>query len=84
MLQFENGAMGQVFNLEDSSIGAVIYGEVANAQVAALQDLDRREFWLLGALAAAVLLMGVWPGPFIDVMHVSVVDLLAHVAKTKL
>ena len=62
----------------------VIYGAVANAHVAALKDLDRREFWLLGALAAAVLIMGVWPRPFIDVMHVSVVDLLAHVAKTKL
>ena len=47
-------------------------------------DLDRREFWLLGTLAAAVLVMGVWPKPFIDVMHVSVVDLLAHVAKSKL
>jgi NADH-quinone oxidoreductase subunit M len=62
----------------------VIYGAVANARVAALTDLDRREFWLLGTLAAAVLVMGVWPRPFIDVMHVSVVDLLAHVAKSKL
>ncbi len=62
----------------------VIYGAVANARVAALTDLDRREFWLLGTLAAAVLVMGVWPKPFIDVMHVSVVDLLAHVAKSKL
>jgi NADH-quinone oxidoreductase subunit M len=62
----------------------VIYGAVANAHVAALKDLDRREFWLLGTLAAAVLVMGVWPRPFIDVMHVSVVDLLAHVARSKL
>jgi NADH-quinone oxidoreductase subunit M len=28
--------------------------------------------------------MGVWPKPFIDVMHGSVVDLLAHVARSKL
>jgi NADH-quinone oxidoreductase subunit M len=35
-------------------------------------------------LAAAVLVMGVWPKPFVDVMHVSVTDLLAHVAKSKL
>jgi NADH-quinone oxidoreductase subunit M len=62
----------------------VIYGAVANANVAALKDLDRREFWLLGVLAAAVLVMGVWPKPFVDVMHVSVTDLLAHVAKSKL
>ena len=61
----------------------VIYGDVANAHVAALTDLNRREFWLLGALAAAVLVMGVWPQPFIDVMHMSVVDLLAHVANSK-
>ncbi|MCC7327403.1 MAG: NADH-quinone oxidoreductase subunit M [Burkholderiales bacterium] len=62
----------------------VLYGEVANARVAALTDLNRREFWLLATLAAAVLFMGIWPKPFIDVMHVSVVDLLAHVAKSKL
>jgi NADH-quinone oxidoreductase subunit M len=62
----------------------VIYGAVANARVAALADLNRREFWLLGTLAAAVLMLGVWPKPFIDVMHVSVTDLLAHVARSKL
>jgi NADH-quinone oxidoreductase subunit M len=62
----------------------VIYGDVANAHVAALPDLSRREFWLLGVLAAAVLIMGIWPRPFIDVMHTSVVDLLAHVARSKL
>jgi NADH-quinone oxidoreductase subunit M len=62
----------------------VIYGAVANATVGALSDLSRREFWLLATVAAAVLFMGVWPKPFIDVMHMSVVDLLAHVAKSKL
>ncbi|MEO8508911.1 MAG: NADH-quinone oxidoreductase subunit M [Betaproteobacteria bacterium] len=62
----------------------VIYGEIANAHVAALSDLNRREFWLLATLAGAVLFMGIWPKPFIDVMHVSLVDLLAHVAKSKL
>jgi NADH-quinone oxidoreductase subunit M len=62
----------------------VIYGDVANAHVAALQDIGRREFWLLGAVALAVLAMGVYPKPFIDVMHVSVADLLAHVARSKL
>ena len=61
----------------------VIFGAVANAHVAELTDLSRREFWLLATVAAAVLFMGIWPKPFIDVMHVSVVDLLAHVAKSK-
>jgi len=31
-----------------------------------------------------VLAMGLYPKPFTDVMHVSVVDLLAHVAHSKL
>jgi len=62
----------------------VIFGDIGNAHVAELQDLNRREFWLLALVAAAVLAMGVWPRPFIDVMHTSVADLLAHVAKSKL
>jgi NADH-quinone oxidoreductase subunit M len=62
----------------------VIYGAIANDRVRALSDVNRREFWLLAALALLVLWMGVWPKPFIDVMHGSVVDLLAHVARSKL
>ena len=62
----------------------VYFGAVANDHVARLADLSRREFWLLAVLAAAVLAMGVYPKPFIDVMHVSVVNLLAHVAQSKL
>jgi len=62
----------------------VIFGPVANQHVAALPDLNRREFWLLAVVALAVLALGVWPKPFIDVMHVSVVDLLVHLAKSKL
>ena len=62
----------------------VIFGAVANEHVAKLTDLNRREFWLLTTLAVLVLWMGVYPKPFIDVMHTSVADLLAHVAKSKL
>ena len=62
----------------------VIYGAVANESVKALTDVNRREFWLLAALALLVLWMGVWPKPFIDVMHSSVADLLTHVAGSKL
>jgi NADH-quinone oxidoreductase subunit M len=62
----------------------VIYGAVANDHVAKLTDLSRREFWMLASVAALVLWMGVWPKPFIDVMHSSVTDLLTHVARSKL
>jgi NADH-quinone oxidoreductase subunit M len=62
----------------------VIYGAVANDHVKALTDINRREFWMLGSVALLVLWMGVWPRPFIDVMHTSVEELLAHVARSKL
>jgi NADH-quinone oxidoreductase subunit M len=47
----------------------VIFGEVANDKVAALKDLNGREFLVLGVLAAAVLLVGLWPAPLLDVMR---------------
>jgi NADH-quinone oxidoreductase subunit M len=62
----------------------VIFGEVANDNVAKMKDLGSREFWLLAIVALAVLFMGVWPKPFIDVMHASVTDLLTVVGRSKL
>jgi NADH-quinone oxidoreductase subunit M len=62
----------------------VIFGAVANEHVRELADLSRREFWLLALLAVLVIAMGVYPKPFVDVMHTSVADLLAHVARSKL
>jgi len=62
----------------------VVFSAVANRHVAALPDLDRRERLVLGLLAAPVLVMGIWPDPFAEVLHTSVNDLLAHVAQGKL
>ncbi len=62
----------------------VVFGAVTNPQVEAMKDLNVREFLLLGVLALAVLGMGLYPKPFTDVMHASVVELLAHVAHSKL
>jgi NADH-quinone oxidoreductase subunit M len=61
----------------------VWFGDVANARVAALKDVSRREFWLLATLVAAILALGIYPKPFTDVMHASVADLLTHVARSK-
>jgi NADH-quinone oxidoreductase subunit M len=49
----------------------VIFGEVVNEHVAALADLNGREFLVLGVLAAAVILLGFWPAPLLDVMRAS-------------
>jgi NADH-quinone oxidoreductase subunit M len=62
----------------------VYFGEVANSDVKALADLDRRELLVLSALAIAVLWMGVYPKPFTDVMNVSVGELIKHVAQPKI
>ncbi|MES2830845.1 MAG: NADH-quinone oxidoreductase subunit M [Pseudomonadota bacterium] len=61
----------------------VIFGAVGNPNVAALTDLNRREFFMLGVLAIAVIAMGLYPAPFTDAMQVSVDDLLKHVAVSK-
>ncbi|MBU6436842.1 MAG: NADH-quinone oxidoreductase subunit M [Betaproteobacteria bacterium] len=62
----------------------VYFGPIVNDKVRALKDVNRREFWMLAVLAVAVLAMGVYPKPFTDVMHVSVDNLLKHVAQSKL
>lgn len=62
----------------------VFFGEVANDEVQALTDINRREFWMLASLAVVVLLLGVWPDPLLDVMHASVEHLLTQVAQSKL
>jgi NADH-quinone oxidoreductase subunit M len=62
----------------------VIFGEVANDHVAALKDVNKREFLVLALLALMVLGMGLYPQAFIDKMHPAVNDLIAHVAQSKL
>ncbi|HTH94183.1 MAG TPA: NADH-quinone oxidoreductase subunit M [Rhodocyclaceae bacterium] len=62
----------------------VIFGDIANDHVRELTDLDKREFLILGVLAIAVLVMGLYPFPVTDVMHASVDNLIAHVMAGKL
>ena len=62
----------------------VVFGEVGNANVAALKDLNTREFLMLGVLAIATIWMGVYPAPFTDLTQTSVADLLRHVAVSKI
>ena len=62
----------------------VVFGPVTNEKVAAMQDIDSREFLVLGLLAVCVLAMGLYPLPVTEVMHASVNNLLEHVAHSKL
>jgi NADH-quinone oxidoreductase subunit M len=62
----------------------VAFGAVGNKHVSELTDINAREFLVLGLLAISVLAMGLYPFPFTDIMHVSVDNLLKHVAVSKL
>jgi NADH-quinone oxidoreductase subunit M len=62
----------------------VIFGEIGNAHVAALKDLNGREFLVLGVLAAAVLLVGVWPAPLLDVMRATTQHLAGQLLISKI
>src|SRR5690606_39655105 len=62
----------------------VVFGPVGNRHVAELEDLSGREWIFMAVLAGLVLLMGVYPAPFLEGLHTSVNDLLAHVANSKL
>ena len=62
----------------------VYFGEVTNDHVRTLSDINAREFTIMAALAIATLWMGVYPKPFTDVMHSSVVHLIDHVQVSKI
>jgi NADH-quinone oxidoreductase subunit M len=61
----------------------VVFGPVANDRVAALKDLNGREFFVLGVLALAVLLLGLWPAPLLDVMRPTIEHLVQQMLVTK-
>jgi len=62
----------------------VIFGPVTSPRVAALEDLNGREFVVLSALALAVLVVGVWPAPLLKVMQPSIHHLVAQAIATKI
>jgi len=59
----------------------VIFGPVTSPRVAALEDLNGREFVVLSALALAVLVVGVWPAPLLKVMQPTIHHDLPHPAR---
>ncbi|TLY57905.1 MAG: NADH-quinone oxidoreductase subunit M [Gammaproteobacteria bacterium] len=62
----------------------VVFGPVGNDRVAALQDLNGREFIVLAALALAVLLLGVWPAPLLKIMQPSIQHLVDQAIASKI
>jgi NADH-quinone oxidoreductase subunit M len=62
----------------------VVFGPIANDHVAHLTDVNGREFAVLGVLAVAVLWLGIWPAPLLEVMEASVRHLVDQALATKL
>lgn len=65
-------------------IKRVMFGPVVKDSVAGLTDLSRREMIFMSILAAFTLAVGLWPAPLLDVMRVTLENLLEHVAVSKL
>ena len=62
----------------------VVFGAVVHPAVMEMKDINGREIIVMAVLAMAVLAMGLYPLPLMEVMHTTVDDLLAHVARSKL
>jgi NADH-quinone oxidoreductase subunit M len=54
----------------------VIFGKLEKDDLKDIQDMNWREGLIFAPLVVVVLWMGVYPGPFLDVMHVSVANLI--------
>jgi NADH-quinone oxidoreductase subunit M len=61
----------------------VVFGPVGNEHVAQLEDLNKREFLVLGVLAVAVLALGLWPAPLLEVMRPTIEQLVQQMMVTK-
>jgi len=65
-------------------IKRVYLGPVVNEEVRQLSDINAREFAMLSILAVAVMVMGLYPKPFTDVMNASVDQLIQQASVSKL
>ena len=64
-------------------IKRVVFGEVANEKVAALEDLDTRELIALGGMGLAVIVLGLYPDPLVEMMEPSLDELARRVLAGK-
>ncbi len=65
-------------------IKRVVFGDIANEKVAALEDINNREIISLSLLAIVILLLGVWPDPLTEVSEATLTNLLQHMMQSKL
>jgi NADH-quinone oxidoreductase subunit M len=56
----------------------VIFGELKKENLKSITDLNMREIGFFAPLVVLALFMGIYPKPFLDVLHVSVENLVAQ------
>jgi NADH-quinone oxidoreductase subunit M len=61
----------------------VIFGKVESQKVAKMQDLDLREWIVLGTFAAGVLAIGIYPKPLTDLMDGAVQGIVQNLMLSK-
>ena len=54
----------------------VAFGNIRTSHISYFQDIDRREFMIFLPLIILVIIMGVYPEVFLNVMHVSITHLI--------
>jgi NADH-quinone oxidoreductase subunit M len=62
----------------------VVFGPIANEKVAHLTDVNGREFVVLGVLAVAVIVLGIWPQPLLKMMEPTIHHLVDQAVATKI
>lgn len=62
----------------------VIFGPAEQPGVMSLQDLGASEKAMFSLLAIAVLILGLWPLPLLDIIHASADQLVSHILQSKI
>jgi NADH-quinone oxidoreductase subunit M len=62
----------------------IVFGDIGNAHVAELEDINPREWIVLTAFAAGVLYFGINPKPLTDLMEPAIAQLASQLAISKL
>ena len=62
----------------------VLYGVVSISYGGELSDFNNREFLVLMVLAISVLIVGIWPAPLVEMMSVSIENLLLQISNSKI
>jgi len=65
-------------------IKRVIFGEPLNERISGMQEMTMIEALPLATLALLVLTLGLWPAPLVEIMSLSIENLVNHITFSKL